>query len=187
MVHYVFLYCINGLGLIFSCKTTALISFKPIIFVEKDMGKIVKWEKCALDKWAHLKTLDLTSPSLVENGMYNLGVYIIWSETEKRVIRVGSGHVAQRLDDHLKNSEILKHEELLVTFAIIKEREEVLSIETYLGYIYDPVVGDRFPDVGPLPVNLPNNGIPVINSEFGNSILSNALFEINFQKWKEKH
>ncbi|WP_294615663.1 hypothetical protein [uncultured Bacteroides sp.] len=135
------------------------------------MKEKVIWEKCAYDNWAHLKTLDLTSPSLVENGQCNTGVYIIWSETEKRVVRVGSGRIAERLEEHSQNPLICKHPELLVTFAIIKDKEVMLGVEAYLAAVYSPVIGDRFPDATHIYVNLPKIDVYIAEEYLASRII----------------
>lgn len=135
------------------------------------MKEKVIWEKCTNDNWGHLKTLDLTSPSLMENGQCKTGVYIIWSEKEKRVVRVGSGRIAERLKEHSQNSSICKYPELLVTFAVIEDEKVMQGVEAYLAAIYDPVIGERFPDVKHVYVNLPKIDVSIIEEYLASRIL----------------
>ncbi len=109
------------------------------------------WIKTTNGYWPSLKTVNL---SMVNQ----LGVYIIWYQGNPgRVIRVGQGDIAKRLDEHRNNPQITVYEkfgELLATWAILPSHY-FDGIETYLAQNYLPLVGTRFPDVPPIPVNTP--------------------------------
>ncbi len=106
-----------------------------------------KWVKCKTDVWCTLKTVNLTPIKTV-------GVYLIW-DSEGRPIRLGQGVIADRLEEHRNNPEIMKYgNDLLVTWASIPARQ-MDGVENYLEQQYSPLVGERFPSATPISVNLP--------------------------------
>lgn len=119
----------------------------------------VNWQRPSINSWFKLNELDCINPFLVNNGVKKEGIYIIWSDRKAAVVRIGSGIIVNRLYSHLNNPEITKYGNLLFTFAEIPEEEKRLSVETYLGSIFDCLVGERFPDKQNIKVNLPDNGI----------------------------
>lgn len=155
----------------------------------------VNWEKCASNNWCHLALISFDSPSLVDEKTEQpiKGVYIIWSAQKHKVIRVGSGNIKDRLKVHQtanwakewKNPKGENDpEDLLVTFAKIEDENDMLGAETYLGYLYAPQIGKRFPDKDLVSVNLPQNGIPCVNSEYPDS--SDKNLDLNLVRfWKE--
>ena len=86
------------------------------------------------------------------------GVYVIWhGGAVPRVVRVGQGVVADRLTSHRKDAAVLSYEQsgiLYVTWAAVPARL-VDGVERYLAERLRPLVGDRFPQVAPVPVNSP--------------------------------
>ncbi len=99
---------------------------------------------------------DLTHCVSVERG-----VYIIWSPLHRDFIDVGSGRIDQRLDDH-RTQFASRHisaedKDIWVTYAAVDRRNQE-GVERYLaeelGLVGIP--GKRFPDVKPIPVNLPD-------------------------------
>lgn len=86
------------------------------------------------------------------------GVYVIWHGGPKpRIVRVGQGVISDRLFDHRSNNLILSYASdgpLYVTWASVPAGL-VDGVERYLAERYQPLVGDRFPDVAPIAVNSP--------------------------------
>jgi hypothetical protein len=85
------------------------------------------------------------------------GVYLIWHGGQQgRWVRVGSGTIKQRLSDHRNNPEILAYQShgLLVTWATVPANQQE-GVEAFLAEQCNPLVGERFPDRTPIPVNLP--------------------------------
>jgi len=61
------------------------------------------------------------------------------------------------LSVHRHTQEIMSYKEfgeLFVTWTIVEPKLQN-GIENYLGYTLKPLVAERFPDVVPIPVNLP--------------------------------
>lgn len=85
-----------------------------------------------------------------------IGVYVIWhTGTPARVVRVGQGIVRERLAAHQGDPEITSytaHGDLRVTWA---PQHQLDGVEAFLAQRYQPLVGERFPNVTPIPVNLP--------------------------------
>lgn len=81
------------------------------------------------------------------------GVYIIWQK-EGSVIRVGKGIIRDRLTDHRNDKEISLYTDLFVTWAVVEPQRQN-GVERYLADSLHPRVGDVFPDVDPIEVNLP--------------------------------
>ncbi len=109
----------------------------------------LKWERCEGNVWCSLVRLNLDGPYF--RGVE--GVYVIWSAAG-RWVRVGQGVIADRLRAHRSDPVITGHDELHVTWARVDPlyRDRV---ERYLADTLKPVAGRAFPNVVPLPVNLP--------------------------------
>lgn len=110
----------------------------------------ITWIKCQNDKWCPLETVDLTNVTAE-------GVYIIWhGGSPGRVVRVGQGKIADRLKQHKADREIMAYIQhgLYVTWASVALADRG-GVERYLANHYRPLVGDCFPDVIPIVVNLP--------------------------------
>ena len=86
------------------------------------------------------------------------GVYIIWHGGQNpSTVRVGSGIIAQRLASHRSDARILTYRErgtLYVTWADVPAQYQE-GVENYLADRLQPLVGERFPNVAPIVVNLP--------------------------------
>lgn len=87
-------------------------------------------------------------------------VYLIWSESERQMVYVGSGDV-DRLWDHLNPSDpayerIHAHENLKATYALIDEKY-MLGAENYLAQVYEPSAVEASPKDEFVEVSLPNN------------------------------
>ena len=112
----------------------------------------VKWLKCGDDgHWCPLEQLNLDS--VTEHG-----VYIIWHQGDpSRIVRVGQGVVADRLAKHRKDPLILFYKNkgtLRVTWAYVPAHQRD-GVEHYLAEMWNPLVGDAFPDAVPIAVNSP--------------------------------
>lgn len=88
------------------------------------------------------------------------GIYIIWFTSQpgvRNTVRLGKGDVADRVREHRNNPVITAYRQngqLLVTWATVPEAQRD-GVERYLADTLNPLVGDAFPDVVPLVVNLP--------------------------------
>ena len=114
----------------------------------------VRWVRCGSDShWCDLLRLNLDSVKAY-------GVYVIWRSdqfTGSAVVRVGRGDIAERLEAHRRDQNILRHEglgRLLVTWTTVPSGLAD-QIERQLAESYSPEVGHRFPDAPPAVVNLP--------------------------------
>lgn len=108
------------------------------------------WIKCNNgESWCPLSDVDLS-------GVDTFGVYIIWKPGNPSIaIRVGQGHITDRITAHRQDPEITAYgDDLLVTWADAPW-DEVDGIEQYLAQQYFPAVGERFPDTPAIAVNLP--------------------------------
>lgn len=122
--------------------------------------KIVTWIKNNQNNdWFDLLRLNLDAPYFYGKR----GVYVIWytSPAAAKVIRVGSGNIAERLKAHRANNEIIRYSaygQLKVAWIIVDNvtvfEKEILGIEAYLAKAYSPLVGDNFPNALLVPVNL---------------------------------
>ena len=117
----------------------------------------VTWVKCGTGaNWCPLQTLDMASISGTP-----IGVYVIWHEgTPSRVVRVGQGNIVDRLSVHRNDDKITKYRSfgtLRVTWASVPKKADRDGIERYLANHYGPLVGDAWPDVVPIAVNLPGS------------------------------
>jgi len=109
----------------------------------------VTWGTCGDDShWCDFTNLDLTADLFKEMK----GVYIIWSG--KQVVRLGSGIIKDRISTHRNDTKITAYANLKVTWAKV-HANQMEGVERYLADMFDPAVGEAFPDTIPLPVNLP--------------------------------
>lgn len=111
----------------------------------------VKWIKCGDGRqWCPLVDLNL-------DNLTTSGVYVIWHEgSPSRVVRIGQGVIADRLSAHRTDAAILVHAKkgkLRVTWASVPVAQRD-GVERYLANHYQPLVGDAYPNVEPIPVNL---------------------------------
>jgi hypothetical protein len=96
--------------------------------------------------WFDFLRLNLDAPYFLGKR----GVYVIWysSPSIAKVVRLGSGNIAERLKNHRLNSEITKFSslgQLKVSWIIVNE-QSILGVEKYLAREYSPLVGDRSPE-----------------------------------------
>ena len=109
----------------------------------------VHWVECQRG-WCSFETVNL-------ENVTDQGVYIIWYRGHPgRVVRLGQGNIADRLRMHRQDGSILaySHHGLLVTWAQVA-RHYRDGVERYLANRYTPLIGEIFPDVRPVEVNLP--------------------------------
>jgi hypothetical protein len=119
----------------------------------------VKWVKSTQNVWLPLRRVDLSDVST--GGCYMIwhpsGTYTNGNAYAARVVRVGQGDIADRVGCHRSDGDVLSYERygtLYVTWAavLVFQRD---GVERYLAETWKPLVGDRFPDVTPIPVNSP--------------------------------
>ena len=111
------------------------------------------------NEWFDFLKLNLDSPYFSNKK----GVYVIWytSPLAAKVVRLGSGNIAERLKEHRSNQDILKYSglgQMKVSWIIADNNpvkdSDLLGIEAFLANHYSPLIGDRYPDVTPIQVNL---------------------------------
>ena len=109
------------------------------------------WVKSKANTWLRLLTFNI-------NSDLGNGVYVIWhSGNPGRVVYVGQGDIATRLQCHRNNDDIIHYSqrgELLVTWAVLPAHL-MSGVERYLADTWNPLVGDAYPDVAPIAVNSP--------------------------------
>ena len=103
--------------------------------------------------WYRLDELDLNSSHF--NHM--IGVYVIcYGGNNPRAVRVGQGLIRHRLQAHRLDSQVqaYNHFSLYAAWARVPE-DSLNGVEAFLAQQLNPLVGQRFPDVPIIPVNLP--------------------------------
>jgi hypothetical protein len=113
----------------------------------------VRWQRFQGNAWAAFTTVDLSDPSFTRLE----GVYVIWRSSDRRVVRVGQGRIAERLAAHRADLQIRAHElsgPLLATWAEVPRLYRD-GIERYLADSYGPFVEADVLAAVPIEVNLP--------------------------------
>ena len=113
----------------------------------------VDWTKCNGNVWCKLNEVDLSSSHF--NHM--IGVYIIWHGGDNpRTVRVGQGFIRDRLQEHRLDPKVQRYASfgLYATWARVP-RSDLDGVEVFLAQHLKPLVGEKFPNVPPIPVNLP--------------------------------
>ncbi len=112
---------------------------------------ILTWVKCKHDVWCSFEGVNLTN-------VVTEGVYIIWhAGNPGRVVRVGQGDIAERLQAYRTDDEILAYKQrgkLCVTWASVPVYQQD-GVERHLADTWNPLVGARYPDALPIAVNSP--------------------------------
>lgn len=108
------------------------------------------WIKCG-DRWCDFWTVNLQNVNAY-------GVYVIWrGGPTPAVVRVGQGDIAERIAAH-RNAIMISAQigdaPAFVTWASVPLRFRD-GVERYLADRYGPLVGEAFPAVAPIQVNLP--------------------------------
>lgn len=109
------------------------------------------WIKCSNNSWCPFLILDLRAEYF---NTSRKGVYIIWQPSTGRVIRVGQGVIKDRIAEHRENNKITQYSNLSVTWAEVSS-VYMDGVENYLATQLKPLIGDRFPEVSPIQVNIP--------------------------------
>ncbi len=113
----------------------------------------VEWQKCADNVWGPLLTVDTAHAHF--DSME--GVYIIWHGGQNpRVVRVGQGVIRDRILAHRGDPQVMRYRDhgLFITWARVATRF-CDGVERYLAEQLSPLVGDRYPNVPSISVNLP--------------------------------
>lgn len=116
------------------------------------MSLSLSWVKCGnATDWCSLESVNLSKVNTE-------GVYIIWHQGNPgRVVRVGQGNIADRVESHRQDSGITAHEKygsVRVTWAYVEARYRD-GVERFLAEKWKPLVGERFPNAQPIAVNSP--------------------------------
>jgi hypothetical protein len=110
------------------------------------------WIKSTANEWLWFETFDLGSVGKTT------GVYVIWHGGQTpRTVRVGQGNIVDRITAHRGDQQILAYRSyggLVVTWAAVPAAS-LDGVERHLADQLLPLVGDRHPNVVPIPVNLP--------------------------------
>lgn len=115
----------------------------------------VTWVKNSNNnQWFDLLRLNLNSSYFNDKE----GVYIIWyaGPAAAKVIRVGQGHIGDRLREHRTNPEItryVQYGQLKATWAIVASQDRD-GVEAFLYDNYSPLIGERSPTARLISVNL---------------------------------
>lgn len=113
----------------------------------------VKWIKCNGEVWCPLGTVNLSHAHF--DNME--GVYIIWhGGNNPATVRVGQGIIKDRIAEHRNDPQVQAYAPLglFVTWASIATNYRN-GVEAFLAAKLSPKVGERFPNVVPIEVNLP--------------------------------
>ncbi len=110
----------------------------------------LQWIKCQGGDWCSFLKVNLAA-------IKTEGVYIIWhGGNPSRVVYVGKGDVAARLQDHRTRKDILAYSQsgLYVTWAAVPAAQRD-GVERFLADKWEPLVGDAHPQATPVAVNSP--------------------------------
>ena len=114
----------------------------------------LEWFKCKGAVWCELFKVDIHHQYLAESS----GVFVIWtgSSDSPNVLKVGSGHIPQKLAAIKKDLAIqaFKHLGLYVAWAEVSSLQQK-GIELFLIKELKPKMQDSTPKAIPLKVNLP--------------------------------
>lgn len=118
----------------------------------------VKWEdSIPLNDCEDAKSL---TKRMDKNENNKNGIYVIWSVDNSTIVYVGSGAIYQRLHKHMVEPDdpvVKKRKEypnLMASYAFIEMKKIYEGAENYLAYMYQPQLGENFPNVMPREVNL---------------------------------
>ena len=113
----------------------------------------LSWGKCTGAQWCQLRSLNLQHPLFA--GLR--GLYIIWhGGSDPRVVYVGKGEIAERLEVHRTSPDILHYapQGLFVTWSQIPEHQ-MNGVESFLVSALSPLENKQSPKFPPVSVNLP--------------------------------
>lgn len=118
----------------------------------------VKWENPILLN--DCEKANLLTKCMDKNRKNRNGIYVIWSVDDSTIVYVGSGDIYQRLYDHIDRSDdpVVKRRDnyphLMASYAFIEMKKIYEGAENYLAYMYQPQLGENFPNVMLREVNL---------------------------------
>lgn len=115
----------------------------------------LKWRTCGNDEhWCDFFNLKLDKNLGGVEGVYV--IFYLGEDQPGRVVRVGQGHVEDRIATHREDSDVTQYcnKGLLVTWAKVSAANRD-GVEAYLANLFDPLVGDRFPENREIEVNSP--------------------------------
>ena len=111
----------------------------------------VTWIKSTNGTWLPFETFNLSNVAAT-------GVYVIWHGGQNPwTVRLGQGDIVDRIIAHRGDQKVLAYRSyggLWVTWAEVSARS-LDGVERYLADQLRPRVGEKFPNVAPIPVNLP--------------------------------
>jgi hypothetical protein len=113
----------------------------------------VIWTKCNGEVWCPLATVNLGHAHF--NNVE--GVYIIWhGGSAPATVRVGQGIIKDRIAAHRNDPDVQAYARLglFVTWTSIPSNYRH-GVEAFLATRLNPKVGERFPNVVPIEINLP--------------------------------
>jgi len=122
----------------------------------------VHWVKNTQNnEWFDFLRLNLDSPYFTNKR----GVYVIWYTSPvastSKVIRLGQGYLVDRLKEHRGDPYILSYSQygqMKVTWAVVDNNtlyeSDLNGVEAYLADRYLPLIGQRFPLVSQMSINL---------------------------------
>jgi hypothetical protein len=108
----------------------------------------VQWVKSQTGTWLPFETCGLPQATVE-------GVYVIWrGGNPSPVVRLGQGVIVDRIAKHRRDQAILAYRPfgLWVTWADVPAQFRD-GVERYLADYYQPLIGDAYPNVPPIPVN----------------------------------
>ena len=133
----------------------------------------VQWQRCLKNSlWCQF------NEKLLSNGRFETrlgdhsvnisGIYIIWTGIgDRTVLKVGSGIIKDKLEEHLRDPEIqaYKPTRLYATWAstlsVIGVEEIQKGVEKFLDIVFKPKLAEHLPDIDLVMVNLPGWNKPV--------------------------
>lgn len=111
----------------------------------------VEWVMSNAGTWLNPRTVDWTTVD------YH-GVYAIWAPGTilggPIWLRAGQGDVRARVQDHIRDARFSLYPEIRFTYAQVTVWDRD-GVERYLGNQLRPKFAERYPEVLPIPVNLP--------------------------------
>jgi hypothetical protein len=110
----------------------------------------LNWVKCNSNDWCAFSAVDLST-------VRTIGVYLIWPLGQQpKWVRTGQGDIAARIQAHRGEPVITRYAglDLRVSWATVSPLQ-LDGVERYLSDACKPLVGERFPEVPPIEVNLP--------------------------------
>ena len=113
----------------------------------------ILWNECEGGVWCPLNSVNLGHHHF--NNL--IGVYVIFHSLHNpRTVRVGQGSIKDRIEAHRTDPEVQAYNNLglYVTWASV-QTSDLDGVEVFLAQYLKPLVGEKFPNVPPIPVNLP--------------------------------